>query len=51
MHIKRIKNDWYSARYTFKTRYGTIATATGYGSSFAMAMLECLKDYKIIISL
>lgn len=55
MHVTRYKDtdipDWYMASYSFATKYGTIATASGYGNSFARAIMNCLKDYKIIISL
>lgn len=51
MKIERYKDNWYIAKYAFKTKYGTIATASGYGATFALAIVECLKDYKIIISL
>lgn len=55
MFIERYKNttvpDWYMARLKFKTKYGTIAQASGYGRSFSEAIVDCFRDYKLINSL
>jgi hypothetical protein len=53
MIIERVKSHetWYKAMFHFKTKKGTIATASGYGTTHANAMTLCIADYKLIMSL
>jgi len=42
---------WYIASYSFNTKYGTTAQASGYGRTYGEAIADCIKDYNLIISL
>lgn len=45
MKIEKIGEGWYQAQFYFKTKYNTIAVATGYGNTHASALRFCLIDY------
>jgi len=42
---------WYTAQYSFYTKYNTRATATGNHATRAGAIADCLKDYQLITTL
>jgi len=51
MVITYVYDNWYIARYSFVTKYGSNAIAIGFGSSRDNAFSDCMRDSAIIDSI